>query len=108
MTIGAGELRERVTFQARGLDGNGAALGDYADGVTRWARVRARFAGESVIQARLQGQQPVEVAVRSDSDTRAIDTTNRLLWNGAPYEIASIAPTPDRAFIIILATAAAG
>ena len=106
--IGAGELRERVTIQARGLDLNGDARGAWAGDVTVWARVRPRIGTEPVLQARLAGVQPYEVAVRSSTATRAMTTAHRLLWKGVPLAIKAVAEDPSRAFLLILAQSGGG
>lgn len=103
----AGQRRERVTFQQRGLDDNGDRLGDWdvAGGFVRSARVVARTRGEVALQQRLQGLQPVEVTVLRDSRTRELTTAWRVLWNGTPYNIQAVAPTEDRREIQLLAQA---
>lgn len=92
----AGQRRERVTFQDRALDAEGEALGDWTAGFARMARVVARTRGEEALQQRLQGVVPVEVWVLDDSATRTLTTAWRMLWRGAAYNIAAIAPSEDR------------
>lgn len=99
----AGEqLREKVTFQRRTADENGDLLGDWGDALTVFARVRAMRGTEPVIQARLEGFQPLEVTVRSMQATREIDTDWRLTWDGKAYNIRSIAPDERHAFIAMI------
>lgn len=100
---GAGQRRDRVIFQQRGEDANGDRLGDWVDGVVRWARVLVLRGGEAVLQARLQGQQPIQVTVLSTAATRAVTTAWRIWWNEAPYNIRSIAAGERRDEIVILA-----
>jgi head-tail adaptor len=72
---GAGDLRERVTFQRRGelSDGFGNEVtGDWADQFTVAARVQARLGGEEVVASRLAGVQPLILTVRSSSQTRQV------------------------------------
>lgn len=101
----AGQRRERVTFQQRGADANGDRLGPWEDGFVRSARVVARTRGETALQQRLQGLQPVEVTILRDSASRAVTPAWRMLWNGAPYNIQAVAPTEDRRELVVLAQA---
>lgn len=104
--MSAGQLRERPTFSQRSLDENGDRLGDWEQpGLTVWARVTPLKGSEPVIQARLQGVQPVSVVVRSSTATRAITSAWRMMWQGVPYNIEAIAPDERRAFISIMAKA---
>lgn len=100
---GTGLRRERVTFQQRSVDDNGDRLGDWEAGFDRWARVLALRGGEPVMQARLQGQQPIQVTALATSRTRGVTEAWRILWNERPYNIRSIAPGEDRDEIVFLA-----
>lgn len=99
----AGERRERVTFQQRGLDANGDRLGAFASDFSRWARVQALKGGEPVLQSRLRGVQPVQITVLRDSDTTTVTTAWRFTWNSTDYNIRAIAPSEDRSEIVMLA-----
>lgn len=99
----AGQLRERIVFQRRGVDENGDRLGAWSDDFSVAARVRAMRGTEPVIQARLQGVQPLEVTVRWQPKTRQVDTGWRLTWQGRPYNIRSVAPDETRQFIALIA-----
>jgi SPP1 family predicted phage head-tail adaptor len=101
----AGEMRERVSFQQRGLDANGDRLGAWGGDVTVWAQVRPMKGGEPVIQARLQGVQPVEITIRSSSATRPITSAWRAMWNGRPHNIRTVTPDERREFIAMVAEA---
>jgi head-tail adaptor len=71
----AGDLRHRVTFAKRQTidDGMGNVIsGDWQDQFTTAASVVARFGGESVLAARLAGQQPYTVIVRQSAQTKQI------------------------------------
>lgn len=102
---GAGALRERVTFQERGLDANGDRLGDWSAGFTVSARVVHRTRGEVALQQRIQGHQPAEITVRLSSRTRPITNAWRALIDGQVYEIQAVAPDERRVFLNILAEA---
>jgi head-tail adaptor len=99
----AGLRRERLTFQQRATDENGDRLGDWETGFLRWGRALARTRGETALQQRLQGLQPLEVTVLRDSETLEITTAWRLLWNGTPYNIRAVVPSEDRREMAILA-----
>ncbi|PLR25067.1 head-tail adaptor protein [Caulobacter zeae] len=77
----AGQFPERVRFEQRGLDRNGDRLGDWvadpafetAAGFT-WLR-----GGETAINARLQGVQPVVVRVRISQLLATVTTAFRVV-----------------------------
>jgi head-tail adaptor len=103
----AGQRRERVTFQQRGLDANGDRLGawDAAGGFTRWARVKPLRGGEAVLQARLQGLAPVEIIVLADSETIDITSAWRAVWGGVSYALSAPQPSENRREITFAAQA---
>lgn len=106
--MSAGLLRQRPTFQTRGLDDNGepSANADWVDpGLTVWARVVALKGSEPVIQQRLQGVQPVSVTIRASSATRAISTAWRMVWQGVNYNIEAVAPDERGVYLNIMAKA---
>jgi SPP1 family predicted phage head-tail adaptor len=73
----AGQLRDRITFQARGVvdDGYGNEIsGPWADQFTVSARVTTSPGRETVTAQRLQGINPVDVWVRWSSQTVNIKT----------------------------------
>jgi head-tail adaptor len=105
--VSQGRKRERITFQRRAADANGDRTGDWVDdGVgDRMAEVLARRGTEPVMQARLQGVQPIEVKVDSDPGTRLVDAAWRIVWKGAPHNIRAIAPDQAGKEISMLAEA---
>jgi hypothetical protein len=100
-----GQRRELLTFQHKAADENGDLVGPWVAGCVRWGRALARTHGEVVTGQRVQGLQPLEVAIPRDPDTMPITTAWRLLWNGAVYDIKAVAPTEDRSELAILAEA---
>lgn len=71
----AGDMRERVRFEARGgtEDGYGNTVpGDFANQFSRAAQFLMKPGSEAVLAARLQSQQPVSIIVRFDPDTQRI------------------------------------
>jgi SPP1 family predicted phage head-tail adaptor len=101
-----GQLRERVTFQKRGPDADGQPLGAWIEpGLSVRACVIALKGREPVLQARLQGVQPVEITVRASDQAREVTDAWRVTWRGQIYNINSIAPDPQRTWIVVLAEA---
>jgi hypothetical protein len=114
----AGDLRERVRFEAQALDENGDRNGAWgtvdADRITMAAGIKTLLGSvrgaEEVMSERLQGRQPVVITVRNCAATRTIDTTWRAVdaRSGVIYGLKSIAPLPTRDFIDFLAEAEGG
>lgn len=71
------ELKDRVTFQRKAVNGDGDRLGAWTDVVTRPAEVRPLKGGEGVQAQRLEGSQPVLIIVRRERLTRDIDNSYR-------------------------------
>jgi hypothetical protein len=71
----AGHLDRRVIFYQRALDANQSRLGALTAVVTRDARVQPLRGGETVMEQRMQGEQPVIISVRRDAVTRTIDNS---------------------------------
>lgn len=104
------ELPETVRFMQRSLDANGDRLGplDDAGGFDAACDIIWRRTGETVMQARLQGQSPAVIRVWSNASTRAVDNawwardrrTGRLFNILSPGE-----PAEDRAYVEFLASA---
>ena len=70
----AGDMRERVRFEARAADddGFGNSSTDWATQFSRAAAYLMKPGSEAVQAARLQSQQPVTIIVRFDPDTQRI------------------------------------
>jgi SPP1 family predicted phage head-tail adaptor len=104
---GAGALRWRVAFDRRVVvsDGYGNERGPFQEQFVVWANVQARFGGEAVTAARLQGQQPVTITVRQSPLTREItpDWRARDARSDQEYAIRSIVdPDGKRQWLEIL------
>lgn len=81
-TIDPGSMRERVRFEKRGgtKDGYGNVVpGPWAEQFVRSALFIMKPGSEAVLAARLQGQQPVTMIVRFDSQTSTIGTDWRVI-----------------------------
>lgn len=107
---GAGALRDRVALQRRSLDANSDPLGPWATVEVRRAEIINLRGGEGVQAQRLQGLQPVVVAVRADTLTRSVDTAWRAVneRTAQVYDITSVTETNDRAWVEILGVAKSG
>lgn len=98
----AGLLRETVTLQSRSLDGNGDALGQWVDEFAAPARVLPRTSGETVLEQRLAGVQPVEVTLRLDRFSANVDTDWRFVWLGWNFEITAVTADELQAVVILV------
>lgn len=96
--IRAGDLRERVIFQARGAvdDGVGNPVsGVWQDRCTVWASLAAKMGSETVTASRMQGEQPYVLTVRQSSDTRQITTDWRAVDARQPERVFNIRAIAD-------------
>lgn len=95
--MAAGRLNHKISFQQRQLisDGYGNSEGDFAEEFIRWAEIKPSLGIETNAQARLAGEQPVNIRVYRDSDTRLIAADWRAVDvnEGTIYAITS--PTSD-------------
>lgn len=98
-SAGAGKLKHRIAFDQSALisDGYGNARGDWVEQFSVRAGVEARFGGEQVTAARLEGRQPVIITVRQSIKTKLIGTDWRArdVRLGTVYAIQSIADPND-------------
>lgn len=89
----AGRMSHKVSFQRRQLvsDGYGNEQGDFAEEFIRWAEIKPSLGIETNAQARLAGEQPVNIEVYRDSDTRLITAAWRAVDvnEGTIYAITS-------------------
>lgn len=104
------ELIHRVTFQRRAADDNGDELGAWVSFCTRAAKLVNLRGSETVMQQRLQGEQPVLLVVRACSSTRLVNNSWRAVndRSGQIYDLSAATETDDRAWMEILATAKSG
>ncbi len=100
---GAGELRERVAFDARieTDDGYGNKRGGFVERFRCSASFTPLRGGETVIASRLEGRQPVVVRIRASSATRLItaDWRMRDRRTGVAYAVRSVIETSDRKWV---------
>ena len=110
--IRAGDLRDRFIFARCALDDNGDRLGEWgADAITVAANVQYLHGTETVQAQRLQGVQPVILTIRISTAARLIDNAFEAVdtrdWTRV-FDITGVEPTPDRAFLQVLATTKKG
>jgi head-tail adaptor len=80
---GAGEFRYRIRFDKQVETPDPAGGSTYAwstlenGSFERWAAIKFRTGSETVIAQRLEGQRPVTLSVRRDSETVIIDASWR-------------------------------
>lgn len=110
MSHQAGDLRERITLQRRELDENGDPLGDWESRFSRAVKVVNLRGGESVMQQRIQGKQPVLLVVRADPETITLDNSFRAINERTLqiYDLSAAAETTGRDWVEILGSAASG
>jgi head-tail adaptor len=92
--ISASQLRDRVTFQRRGVtsdDYGNEVTGNWADQFVISARISSpRGGSEQVLAQRLQGVRPVEIAIWNSAQARQIDPSWRAVNARNPAEIYNI------------------
>ena len=105
MTV-AGQLSERFAFEEPTLtdDSYGGTTEGFTERVVASARRVFKRGGEGVLAARLEGKQPAIITVRSSLGARAITPAWRArdVRTGALYNIRSVEPTEDRAWLEML------
>jgi SPP1 family predicted phage head-tail adaptor len=111
--LGAGDLRERISFQRRvSVDdgwGNTSGAGEFETQFTVWANLRPLRGNETVMAARLEGRQPHILTVRQSSDTRRITTAWQAVDARNPTRVFAVTappadPTGKRQWLEILVT----
>lgn len=72
--MGAGQLREKLTFQSpsEADDGYGNTVEDWTEEFAVWARLQPRVGGEQVLAARLAGRAIYIIVVHDSTETRTI------------------------------------
>lgn len=104
---GAGRFYYRLAFDAREMidDGYGNQVaGDWQELFQRRVEFRHLRGSETVIAARLESRNPVEVMVRRDSKTKTIttDMQARDVRRNVPYNIRDVREDNDRATLTLL------
>jgi len=107
----AGQLRERVTFQARSQvsdEYGNEVTGPWTDQFTVAANIRPARGREEVLAQRLQGVRPTEIEVRWSSQTVQIQPDWRAVNARKPSEVYNIHdirdPDGKRAWNILTCT----
>lgn len=112
MSIAAARLRERVTIEQKNLVDNGRGGRRRPDGGPEWievpdgadipAEIIPLRGDEALSNAIVRSVQIYRVTIRSRPDMLA---THRLVWDGTPLAIKSMARSIDRREIIMTAEA---
>lgn len=105
--MNSGKLFEAVAFDSPTLsaDAYGGTENGWAEEFTTRANFKYLRGGETVMSARLQGKQPVVVTIRAHEKAQLVDPSYRMrdTRRGHEYNIRSVVPSDDRAFIEITA-----
>jgi len=104
---GAGDLRHRVIFDARGAgdDGYGNEVTDWQEQFSRRAAFIYAGGGESVMAARLEGRGVMKVRLRSCQATRTIRQDWRMRDardDDAVYAIREVDAMTDRQWVYLV------
>jgi len=86
-------MKHRLRFEAREIrdDLMGNRQADFVERFCRWAEIRPSLGIETVNAARLAGEQPVDITVYRDSETKTISVDWRAVDvnEGTIYALAS-------------------
>lgn len=95
--MGAGQLRDRVTFQKeiRTPDGGGGSTKSWGDDLTVWGQFNPERGRERLAAGRLESALGGVLKIRSSIAARALTTSHRVTIDGDRFQIRSIA-NPDR------------
>lgn len=102
----AGNLDTRATFQSPVMsrDADGQLVQGWQAEFTTWCNVMYKRGTEAAEQARMMSQRPVVLTIRASSQARRVTSEWRAVIDGRAYDIKEDpTPTPDRAFLQMLA-----
>lgn len=103
----AGKLSDRVAFDAPQVlqNGQGGTYQGWAEQHACWANLRFLRGGETALQGRLAGRQPVVITIRACAAARTITPEWRMrnTRTGTIYNLRSIIPTDDRMYLELTA-----
>ena len=100
----AGSMDERITLQrlVKNPDGAGGyreAWVEFDDDAQPWARVMAKAGRESMTEGRIAAQFTVLFEIYNRCD---ISETDRIVWQGTPYNIRGIRRESSRAQRLVI------
>ena len=101
----AGNLNRLVTFQRRvaGADDFGNVTNGWANLLTVWADVRETLGKEAVEAGRVEASRTATVRIRRSTGSTALTAEDRMSYNGALWNIRSIAEVSrDREMLDLL------
>lgn len=101
---GAGAMDQRITLQRKVLtpDGAGGRSESWVDFVANprpWAEVIAKAGREGMTEGRIAAQFTVLFKIYHRSD---VTETDRILWDGVPYNIRGIRRETGRALRVVI------
>lgn len=103
----AGPLRERVIFEKRSTESDGAGnfVDEWGSPVAVAARIRSLKGSEPVLAQRLAGTQPVVITIRASTATKVLTSDWRVknARSGQTYNITAVTPDERGAYIDVLA-----
>ena len=108
MSMEAGRLNQRVTFQAHVLieTDMGGVIEGWEDRFTPWAHVRYLRGSEAVMQARLVSKAPVIITVRRSAQSEGITSEWRAIVGSVIFDLKEDPrPSEDGGFFEMLAEA---
>jgi head-tail adaptor len=101
----AQELQHRVAIDQRTTvdDGAGNRRGSFEERFKHWAAFRSRGGSEGVVAQRLEGKNVVGVYVRSNPQTRTIESDWRMrdVRTGQTYAVKIVDAVTDRNWVYI-------
>jgi SPP1 family predicted phage head-tail adaptor len=105
LTMQAGPLRHRITFQSRqsGVNSIGEPVGVWTDVKSRWAQKTNRLSAAA--EAIASGMKDAHSVVQFDLRPTDVDHTWRIVWKGIVYDIKDTLITNENDRISILAVA---
>jgi SPP1 family predicted phage head-tail adaptor len=105
----AGQLRERVEIQRRTSTRNSfnEPVESWAVVGTTWAEVKFDMGREEPIAQQVVAGHAARFIMRSNSLSRRITATDRLLWNGQTWDVFAVIPSARRDSIEARAAAVA-
>jgi hypothetical protein len=105
-------MKRRLRFEAREIrdDLMGNRQADFVEQFCRWAEIRPSLGIETVNAARLAGEQPVDITVYRDCETRTIAVDWRAVdvYEGTVYALASPPVDLDQSGALLTIKAVSG
>lgn len=107
-SLGAGDLDQRVTLQARATapSGFGQNVAAWADVATVWAKATPKAGGESPEAGRKAQRTEVDFVIRWRA---GVTPGMRVMWRGVPHDVSAVLDVDAaRTWLLIEATSGLG